>query len=109
MSLEFRARAHRGGGAVKSVAQERLELVLELSREWYWEQDESYRFTLFIGAGTDHARIDLEKYVGTTRWDHDAIPVGDNGRWDAHKALLEARQPFRELNFRRIDESGELR
>src|SRR4051812_48335276 len=99
----------RAGGAMKSQAEERLELVLELSREWYWEQDENYRFTLLLGAGLDHAGVDQQKYIGTTRWDHDAVPIGDDGSWDAHKAQLEAREPFRDLYFRRIDANGELR
>jgi hypothetical protein len=35
-----------------------------------------------------------QQYVGNTRWDHDAVPVGDGGSWDRHKAVLQARQPF---------------
>jgi hypothetical protein len=97
------------GGKVKSLAEQRLDLVLELSREWYWEQDESYRFTLFLGAGANHAAVDLEPYIGSTRWSGDAEPVGDDGSWDAHKAVLDARQSFREFQFRRIDPNGELR
>ena len=94
---------------MKSIADQRLELVLSLSREWYWEQDESYRFTLFLGAGPDHAAEDLQQYIGATRWHQDAQPIGDDGRWDAHKAVLDAHEPFRDFLFRRIDALGELR
>ena len=94
---------------MKSLAEQRLELVLALSREWYWEQDEAYRFTLFLGAGPDQGAADLQQYIGATRWHQDAQPVGDDGSWDAHKAALDAREPFRDFLFRRIDGNGELR
>ena len=31
----------------KSLSEERLKSVLELSSDWYWEQDKNLRFTLF--------------------------------------------------------------
>jgi signal transduction histidine kinase/CheY-like chemotaxis protein len=92
-----------------SLAEQRLQLVLDLSREWYWEQDENYRFTLFLGAGADHSNDDLQHFIGTTRWSGDAQPVNDGGSWDAHRKLLAERQPFRDFYLRRVDEHGELR
>src|SRR5947207_2457092 len=91
------------------LAEERLKIVLELSAEWYWEQDESYRFTLLIGAGFGQTGIDPQQYLGTMRWDHDTVPVGDDGRWDKHKAVLEARQPFTDFVFRGVNRQGEMR
>ena len=90
-------------------AEERLELVLSLSREWYWEQDETYRFTYLLGDGPEHAGLDRGQYIGKTRWDNDAAPLSDGGSWDAHRAVLDARQPFRDLGYRRFDAQGELR
>lgn len=87
----------------------RLHSILELSTEWYWEQDAQYRFTLFLGAKQDDTGGDPQVYVGTKRWDHGAVPVGDGGSWERHKADLEARRPFREFVFRRPDQRGELR
>lgn len=92
-----------------SLCEARLHTILELSTEWYWEQDEQYRFTLFLGARQDDAGNDPRAYVGATRWDHDAVPVGDGGNWERHKADLEARKPFRDFVFRRGDQRGELR
>ena len=108
-NYDKKVRTESGGRFVKSLAEQRLELVLELSREWYWEQDESYRFTLFLGAGAGAVDIDLQQFIGSTRWSHDAEPVTEDGSWESHKALLDARQPFREFNFRRVDAHGELR
>jgi diguanylate cyclase (GGDEF)-like protein/PAS domain S-box-containing protein len=89
--------------------EQRLRVILELSTEWYWEQDEHYRFTLFLGERKNDAIGDPDSLIGSTRWDHGAMPVGDDGSWEPHKACLEARQPFRDFVFRRIDEHGELR
>ena len=91
------------------LCEERLHSILELSTEWYWEQDEQYRFTLFMGAKQDDTGGDPQTYVGKTRWEHGAVPVGDGGSWDLHKAVLDAREPFHNFVFRRIDQRGELR
>ncbi|MBI2297292.1 MAG: EAL domain-containing protein [Betaproteobacteria bacterium] len=107
------AAVRRGPGDALRLSEERLKTMIELSGEWYWEQDENYRFTLIIGAGSAQTGIDpqqyLKQYLGTQRWDHDAVPVGDDGSWDRHKAQLEARQPFADLVFRRVDAQGEMR
>jgi len=96
------------GNALR-LSEERFHCHLELSSEWYWEQDENYRFTLVTGAGFEKTGTDLRDYVGTARWDHGAVPVGDDGSWEAHKAVLEARQPFADFVFRRVDPQGEQR
>ncbi len=67
---------------------ERFDSFIELSSEGYWEQDENYRFTLITGGTLGRSGIDPKTYVGTTRWDHGAVPVGYGGSWDAHKAML---------------------
>ena len=91
------------------LCEDRLKTILDLSTEWYWEQDENWRFTLIVGAGFGQTGIDPQGYLGTARWDHDAVPVGDDGSWDRHKAALEARQPFAGFVFRRVDPQGEMR
>jgi len=89
--------------------EERFESFIELSSEWYWEQDEDFRFTLVTGSTAGHGGTDTKKFLGTYRWDRGAVPVGDGGSWDAHKALLKARQPFSNFLFKRTDSKGEVR
>src|SRR5260221_6038590 len=91
------------------LCEERFKNLLELSSEWYWEQDENYRFTMLTGGGFGRSGIDPQDYVGKARWDHDAFPVGDDGSWDRHKAMLEARQPFADFVFGRVDPQGGTR
>ncbi len=89
--------------------EERFESFIELSSEWYWEQDEDCRFTLVTGSAAGHGGTDTKKFLGTYRWDRGAVPVGDGGSWDKHKAVLEARQPFRDFLFKRADSKGDVR
>ena len=90
------------------LCEERLHSILELSTEWYWEQDAQYRFTLFLGTKPEAPSGDPQTYVGATRWDHGAVPVGDGGNWDRHKAALDARESFHNFVFRRANPRGEV-
>src|SRR3989449_6018892 len=89
--------------------EERFESLIELSSEWYWEQDKDCRFTLVTGSAVGHGGIDTKKFLGTYRWDRGAVPVGDGGSWDKHKAALKARQPFTDFLFKRPDPKGGMR
>src|SRR6266705_2355413 len=89
--------------------EERFQALTELASEWYWEQDENCRFTLMTGSTLGHGGIDTKNFLGTHRWDRDAVPVGDGGSWDKHKAALKARQPFTDFLFERPGSQGEVR
>src|SRR6266581_6391911 len=89
--------------------EERFESFIELSSEWYWEQDEDCRFTLVTASSAGHGGIDTKRFLGTYRWDRGAVPAGDDGNWEKHKALLKARQPFSDFLFKRPDSKGGLR
>src|SRR5688572_27386584 len=54
----------------RRLYEERLTTLLELSSEWYWEQDEQYRHTLVIGARSGQTGNDPQQYLGTAQWDH---------------------------------------
>jgi diguanylate cyclase (GGDEF)-like protein/PAS domain S-box-containing protein len=111
--VQIKNRQHRPRESDASSAlreyRERFDSFIELSSEGYWEQDENYRFTLITGGTLGRSGIDPKTYLGTTRWDHGAMPVGDGGSWDAHKAVLEARQPFSDFVMKRSDATGGTR
>src|SRR5713226_2574838 len=65
---------------------EGFESLIEYSSNWYWEQDEAYRFTVVTGSNLNLTGIDPKQVLGTARWDRGAVPVGDDGSWDKHKA-----------------------
>jgi diguanylate cyclase (GGDEF)-like protein/PAS domain S-box-containing protein len=87
----------------------RFRSLTALSTDWYWQQDETLRFVTFSGG--DHVAgwgADQLGWVGLRRWDIPGIaPL--NGDWQEHKALLEARKPFRNFEYQRRDGDGSIR
>jgi diguanylate cyclase (GGDEF)-like protein/PAS domain S-box-containing protein len=75
--------------------EQRFRSLTDLSSDWYWEQDAEFRFTRLEGrqvtGGDDRLR---ERLLGKRRWE---TGLGIEGGWDAHRATLEARQPFYDL------------
>lgn len=76
-------------------SEDRLQCVLELSSDVYWEQDENHRFTLYQhkDLNNDSGR-DIRSILGKTPWELGGIPAGGNGDWSKHIAIRKARQPF---------------
>ena len=83
--------------------------LTSLSSDCYWEQDEHYRFTRVTCGASGNAKFDEQDFLGTTRWDHGGLPVGDAGSWENHQATLTARKPFTDFLFKRPDPGGALR
>jgi diguanylate cyclase (GGDEF)-like protein/PAS domain S-box-containing protein len=88
---------------------ERFAGLVEISSDSYWEQDDQYRFTLIVGTALGKLGIDPKSYLGTTRWEQNLVPVDDGGSWEPHRALLAARQPFRDFVFARRAPDGSTR
>ncbi|MGQ0708760.1 MAG: PAS domain-containing sensor histidine kinase [Rhodoferax sp.] len=77
----------------------------EMSSDWYWEQDEQFRFTYFSREFEAITGVPSSGALGRTRWDglgRDALGGVD---WAAHRRDLEAHRPFRDLEYptRRAD------
>jgi PAS domain S-box-containing protein len=87
-------------------SERRLQNVIELSSDYYWEQDEQYRFTLFRRPCIRKTANEPEHLLGKTRWELGGTPVGADGSWDEHKALLRARKPFADFVVRYPAENG---
>jgi len=80
----------------------RFRALTELSSDWYWEQDENYRFTAQSGGGQGWSKAAIANTLGKTRWELPGAGMTDED-WAAHRAVLDARQPFRNLTFKRSD------
>jgi diguanylate cyclase (GGDEF)-like protein len=109
MARKHQERKNEPGEVELRLYRERFKSVLELSTDWYWEQDPEFRFTLITGASIEKSSVDPQRFIGSARWDHGAAPLGDDGKWDKHKATLAARQPFSDFMFRVTDSLGEAR
>jgi diguanylate cyclase (GGDEF)-like protein/PAS domain S-box-containing protein len=85
----------------------RFRTLAELSSDWYWEQDENFRFT-YLSRGILHkAGSKPENSIGKTRWELPNIIMSDE-EWAAHKATLHAHKPFYDLTFKRFGDDGSL-
>src|SRR6267143_2951065 len=92
----------------KSLSEERLKSVLELSSDWYWEQDKNLRFTLFSGKTFREAGFGSASLIGKTRWE---IPGArfEPGERAAVQAKLDARQPFIDHEYELVGADGVAR
>ena len=78
-----------------------------LTSDWYWEQDAELRFTrVQVRSGERVEQALAERIIGRRRWD---TGIEIEGGWDAHRALLDARQPFRDVLMWRELEDGSRR
>ncbi len=89
-----------------SEGESRFRDLTALSSDWYWEQDENLHFInashgIFQKLGRNPADM-----IGKTRRE---LPgnVFSEEEWNAHQALLDARQPFYDFTFKRITSEGE--
>jgi PAS domain S-box-containing protein len=84
----------------------RFRRLAALSADVYWEQDEALRFISFSTSRASHIeRSYTDKLIGQTRWQIPYLNMTD-ADWAAHRAVLEAHQPFRDLELCRYDEQG---
>jgi diguanylate cyclase (GGDEF)-like protein/PAS domain S-box-containing protein len=109
-TLEVRNRPLPGGGVVRTFedvthfveaqaalheSDVRFRSLTALSSDWYWEQDENFRFTRVDGQG-----IATEAYIGRTRWEMESRGLTDE-QWEQHKSVLAAHQTFRNFEMQR--------
>lgn len=86
----------------------RFRSLTELSSDWYWEQDDQYRFTRVDG-NLDAADVKAsDQYMGCTRWEFGGHKVSAED-WAAHRAVLEAREVFHDFEMQRVREDGTVR
>jgi diguanylate cyclase (GGDEF)-like protein/PAS domain S-box-containing protein len=77
-------------------AEARLQCVVELAADCYWEQDAEHCFTAAHARQPASAHGYFEQLIGRTLWDLCETPVGRSS-WNEHRALLANREAFRNL------------
>jgi PAS domain-containing protein len=83
------------------ASESRFRALTELSSDAYWAQDENLRFVP-TGSQHDLAGYPSDSHVGKTRWElSDATPL--SGSWTEHEAVLNARETFRDFEYRRVN------
>jgi PAS domain S-box-containing protein len=85
----------------------RFRSLIELSADWYWEQDEEFRFTFVSDDATKRSGFPGSRSLGFTRWDHPGIDL-DSTDWAAHGRHATRTKPS-EFIYRRTGLDGSPR
>jgi PAS domain S-box-containing protein len=86
----------------------RFRSLTEMSSDFYWESDAEHRLTLRISAGKESSTVSplvRGTQIGQRRWEIPFLSPDESG-WQAHRALLDAHQPFREFEISRLGTDG---
>jgi len=86
----------------------RFRELLGIAVDWYWEQDEDFRFTRVTESRAGGSTLSPQRAIGRTPWEHTGLGLDDE-QLDAHRADLEAHRPFSNLVTSSHDAQGRLR
>ena len=84
----------------------RFRSLSDLSSDWYWEHDAEGRFVQLAGDLSVNG-IPLSDVMGRTRWEIGALNMSEDD-WARHRAVLQAQQPFRDLELQRQRPDGSM-
>lgn len=85
-----------------------LEAYADATSDWYWEQDDSFRFTKFVGSDAEYQRISLSSLIGKRRWELDIYPT-ENCELQDHIDDCTNHRPFRNFEYEVIGANGNTR
>jgi PAS domain S-box-containing protein len=83
----------------------RFRRMVEMSSDWYWVQDEHFRFVEVHGVEEQ----DTDIVVGKPRWEIPRLGALPEKVWENHRARLERHESFSDFVFLRYNKAGELR
>ena len=86
-------------------SEQRFRALMELSSDWYWEQDAELRFVGTAGRTALRAGISEGDHIGKRRWELPRTEILGTS-WEEHKATLAARASFRDLMLKRTARDG---
>jgi len=88
-------------------SEERFRNLTKLSSDWYWEQDDQFRFVRLPGDLDQKTRSANNAHIGKTRWEMGAINLTE-ADWQAHRSLLQSHQEFHDFEMLRRSKEGQL-
>ncbi len=84
----------------------RFRSLLALSSDWYWEQDEDFRYTMREGHLGKGGGEYLANAIGARRWEIGTTSISPE-HWAEHKRnVLDKRLPFHDFQYERIQPNG---
>jgi PAS domain S-box-containing protein len=90
------------------TSEDRFRQLTELSADWYWEQDEHFRFSFLSSEVASKSGVDGRSSLGITRWGHPGIDLS-SADFAAHRATCEAHGKFRDFTYFRVSDDGDGR
>jgi len=91
-------------------AEDRLHAVIALTSDFYWEQDDNLRFTVYQHRHVGSPAGDVfGNILGKTSWELSRTPPEGDENWEKHNALVDARQPFRNVVQKLLDPAAGVR
>ncbi len=79
----------------------------QISSDWFWETDADHKLSFISDSGITSLGPWIRVALGKSRWDipERAFPGVD---WQSHRVTLDARKPFNDFIYARIDPEGNL-
>ena len=105
-----RVRRARSSGAVARAPSTHLAALLDVAADFYWEQDAAYRFTVWRPTRScpPHEPFAGE-VIGKSSAELCPPPGRDTEHWVRHRAVLDARESFRDVAHTWASGDGRIR
>jgi PAS domain S-box-containing protein len=94
-------------GEALKASESRFRRMVELSLDWYWVQDENFRFIEL--PGVEKRGLGQEFFAGKARWELPGVGPLPEKVWQQHREKLERHEPFRDFVYVSADGKGEPR
>jgi PAS domain S-box-containing protein len=90
-------------------SEEKFRDYAETASDWYWETDPDHKFIRV----TEDERLLARGFapvsrIGLARWEFAMDVESEPEKWELHRSMLEARQPFRDFVYRAARSDGSL-
>ncbi len=89
------------------ASEARFRRMVEMGSDWYWIQDENFRFVDL--PGVEKRGLGQEFFAGKTRWELPGIAPLPERVWQQHREKLERHEPFADFVYVSADGKGEPR
>jgi PAS domain S-box-containing protein len=94
-------------GEALKASESRFRRMVELSSDWYWVQDENFRFVEL--PGVEKRGLGQEFFAGKARWELPGLAPLPEKVWEQHREKLERHEPFHDFVYVSADGKGEPR
>jgi diguanylate cyclase (GGDEF)-like protein/PAS domain S-box-containing protein len=91
-----------------SESEARFRSLTEMSSDFFWESDADHRLVQRGSADKKVSSVSVFRQgaqIGERRWEIPSLSP-DAAGWQAHRAVLDARQPFRDFELSRLGSDG---